>query len=117
MTKRLLNQIHGEVAEVERGTAKPARVWELVPNGRGGFERRAMDAERFRQNRADAWNQKQAVTAREKLHMTQEEFARLLGISVRTLHQWEQGRRKPSGAARVLLRVASLNPDAVLQAA
>lgn len=117
MTKRLRKQIHGEIAAMERGAAKPGRVWELVPNGRGGFERRAVNPETFRQNRADAWTQQQAITAREKLRMTQEQFARLLGISVRTLHQWEQGRRKPSGAARVLLRVASLNPEAVLQAA
>lgn len=116
MTQRLVKRIHQEVAAVERGEAQPARVWEFVPDGRGGFERRPVDAEKFRQTRADAWNQRQAVEAREKLGLSQDQFARLLGISVRTLHQWEQGRRKPSGAARVLLRVAAQSPEAVLQA-
>jgi putative transcriptional regulator len=40
-----------------------------------------------------------------------------LGISVKTLHNWEQGRRKPTGAARVLLRVASRYPEVVLEEA
>ncbi len=40
----------------------------------------------------------------------------MLGISVKTLHNWEQGRQKPTGAARVLLRVATLHPEAVLKA-
>jgi len=75
-----------------------------------------VEAGQFRQTRADAWNQRQAMEAREKLGLSQDQFARLLGISVRTLHQWEQGRRKPSDAARVLLRVAAQSPEAVLQA-
>jgi putative transcriptional regulator len=48
--------------------------------------------------------------------LSQGEFARLLGISVDTLQNWEQGRRKPSGAARVLLKVAARHPEAVLEA-
>lgn len=46
--------------------------------------------------------------------LTQEQFAALLGISVRTLHNWEQGRRVPEGPARVLLLVAARYPEAVL---
>ncbi len=46
--------------------------------------------------------------------LSQAKFAGLLGISVSTLRNWEQGRRKPEGAARVLLRVAAQYPDAVL---
>ena len=46
--------------------------------------------------------------------LTQEQFAALLGISVRTLRNWEQGRRVPEGPARVLLQVAAKHPDAVL---
>ena len=117
MNQRLLKQIHQEVAALERGEAKPARVWEFVPDGRGGFKRQAVDVESFRQTRADDWDRRQAVDARQKLGLSQDQFARLLGISVRTLHQWEQGRRKPSGAARILLRVASQSPEAVLKAA
>jgi DNA-binding transcriptional regulator YiaG len=43
--------------------------------------------------------------------------AALLGISVKTLHNWEQGRRKPTGAARVLLRLAARHPEIVLKEA
>lgn len=46
--------------------------------------------------------------------LTQEQFAALLGISVRTLHNWEQGRRVPEGPARVLLLVAAKHPEAVM---
>jgi putative transcriptional regulator len=46
--------------------------------------------------------------------LTQEQFAALLGISVRTLRNWEQGRRVPEGPARVLLQVAAKHPEAVL---
>jgi putative transcriptional regulator len=51
---------------------------------------------------------------REEFDLTQVEFAALLGISVRTLRNWEQGRRVPEGAAMVLLRVAEKHPEAVL---
>jgi len=50
---------------------------------------------------------------RAKLGVSQDEFASLLGISVRTLENWEQKRRIPKGPARVLLEVASAHPDAV----
>ena len=46
-----------------------------------------------------------------KSGLTQEQFAALLGVSKRTLEQWEQGRRNPSGAAKTLLRVAELHPE------
>ncbi|MGD0886833.1 MAG: helix-turn-helix domain-containing protein [Thermodesulfovibrionales bacterium] len=45
--------------------------------------------------------------ARAKTGLSQDKFAALLGISVRTLRDWEQGRRSPSGAARTLLRIAA----------
>jgi putative transcriptional regulator len=51
---------------------------------------------------------------RESYGLSQEQFAALLGISVRTLQNWEQGRRHPHGPARVLLRVAAMHPKAVL---
>jgi putative transcriptional regulator len=53
---------------------------------------------------------------REKYNLTQEEFAAMLGISVGTLRNWEQGRRVPEGPAKVLLRVADKFPQAVLDA-
>ena len=53
---------------------------------------------------------------REKTGLSQSRFASLLGVSVRTLQDWEQGRRAPSGAARTLLLVADKNPRALLDA-
>jgi putative transcriptional regulator len=52
---------------------------------------------------------------RKKFKLSQPKFAALLGISVGTLRNWEQGRRLPEGPARVLLRVAAENPYAVLE--
>jgi putative transcriptional regulator len=56
-------------------------------------------------------------SVREKTGLSQGEFARLLGVSVRTLQEWEQGRRAPSGAARTLLMIAAKNPRALLDVA
>jgi len=52
----------------------------------------------------------------DKLQMSQEKFAAMLGVSIRTLQEWEQGRRKPSGAAKSLLKIASFAPEVVLKA-
>lgn len=54
---------------------------------------------------------------REKTGLPQSRFAELLGVSVRTLQEWEQGRRAPSGAARTLLQVAANDPKALLAVA
>lgn len=48
---------------------------------------------------------------RKKLALSQSQFARLIGVQVSTLRNWEQGRRKPDGPARVLLGVAALHPE------
>jgi len=70
-----------------RGEAKPSRVFEVS----------APDVKRIRA----------------QYQLSQSEFAALLGISVGTLRNWEQGRRAPEGPARVLLQVAAKHPDAV----
>ena len=54
---------------------------------------------------------------RARVGLSQSDFARLLGVSVRTLQEWEQGRRVPSGPARTLLIIAHKNPRALLEAA
>ena len=53
---------------------------------------------------------------RKKLHMSQAAFAKLFGLSVSTVRDWEQGRRKPEGPARVLLQVIDREPQAVRRA-
>jgi len=53
---------------------------------------------------------------RERLGLSQSRFAAIIGVSVRTLQNWEQGRREPEGPAKALLRVVDRDPEAVLQA-
>ncbi len=90
MNEALFDELLESVREggaILRGEAKPAR----------SFAVHGPDVKRIR----------------EGYELTQSEFATLLGISVRTLQNWEQGRRTPHGAARVLLQVAEKHPEAV----
>jgi putative transcriptional regulator len=57
------------------------------------------------------------ISARKKSGLSQAEFAKLLGVSVRTLQEWEQGRREPSGAAKTLIAIAERRPDVLREAA
>jgi putative transcriptional regulator len=75
---------------VRRGEAKPSRVTEFAP----------VDVK----------------AVRLRLGQSQSEFARMIGVSVSTLQNWEQGRCRPEGPARALLRVAAANPEAVAAA-
>ncbi|MDR2574390.1 MAG: helix-turn-helix domain-containing protein [Desulfovibrio sp.] len=54
-----------------------------------------------------------SLSARAGLGLSQQGFAKLLGISARTLHDWEQGRREPSGSAKTLLKIAARYPEAL----
>jgi len=86
---KLLSSIR-EAGEIKVGRHKPSRQYEIKPP----------DIRRVR----------------EELHASQGEFATMIGVSVRTLQNWEQGRRRPEGPANVLLRVAAQNPAAILEA-
>lgn len=56
-----------------------------------------------------------AAEARAKTGLSQKDFADLIGVSARTLQDWEQGRREPTGAAKTLLRVAATHPKVLLE--
>ena len=91
MKKELFEELLESVRQggaILRGERKPSRVFEF--------------------------SEPDVRTVREHYGLSQEKFASLMGISVGTLRNWEQGRRRPEGPARVLLRVAAKHPEAVL---
>jgi putative transcriptional regulator len=67
-------------------------------------------------SRVTEFNEVDVKAVRSQLGKSQSEFARMIGVSVSTLQNWEQGRRRPEGPARALLRVAAANPEAVAAA-
>jgi putative transcriptional regulator len=79
-----------QAGRIRRGEAKASRITEVAP----------MDVKAIRR----------------RLQKSQSEFARMIGVSLSTLQNWEQGRRRPEGPACALLRVAAVNPDAVTAA-
>jgi putative transcriptional regulator len=92
MKKETFNELMQSIREggsIIRGKSKPARVFRID----------APDVPEIRKH----------------LGLSQEKFAQMLGVSLATLRNWEQGRRKPDGAARVLLCVAAKHPQAVLE--
>jgi putative transcriptional regulator len=68
------------------------------------------------QDESGATRESSVFHARLKLKRSQAEFAKMIGVSVRTLQQWEQGRREPSGAAKALIEIAIREPRAVQRA-
>lgn len=113
MKPRTIKALVRAKQKIERGESTPAGVWEILPDGKGGFTRRQLSSKEFQRRQKENW-QNRIVKIRRNLQLSQTEFAHLLGISVRTLHQWEQGRRTPSGAASVLIRIAAEHPKIVL---
>ena len=75
---------------------------------------RQMKAKNFARTTEVAVNE--VVEARQSTGMSQSEFASALSISKRTLQEWEQGRRSPSGAAQALIRIARKHPEVVREA-
>jgi putative transcriptional regulator len=109
-----LSEAIRQAKAVRRGEAAPSRVWKVTRTKDGRVVRRQLDPKTYQTERRTAWENTVADT-RSKLHLSQGKFAELLGISVKTLHNWEQGRRKPTGAARILLRLAARHPEIVLE--
>ncbi|HET6569401.1 MAG TPA: helix-turn-helix domain-containing protein [Rhodothermales bacterium] len=110
-----------EAAAIQRGEAAPSRTFryvghvlvEIQENGKRVWH--ISDAAR-QLSRLRKPDREQIRTIRETLKQSQQGFAELLGISVGTLRGWEQGRRKPTGPAAMLIKVAARHPEAVLDA-
>ena len=79
-----------QAGAIARGEKKPARRHELTPS--------------------------RILAVRERSGLSQAQFARLLNVSVRTLQNWEQARREPTGPAKALLRIVEREPAAALRA-
>jgi putative transcriptional regulator len=93
MKKELLEELKQSLREanlIKRGQLKPGRVFHVNP-------------------------QSSVVRVRGKLGLSQAKFAAILGISPDTLQNWEQGRRTPTGPAKVLLRIAARHPEILLE--
>jgi DNA-binding transcriptional regulator YiaG len=100
---------------LERGECTPSRVFRIETKPDGTFTRIAVNPESQRRKSAKAWEAKSEVAkVRHSLDLTQEAFADLLGIGLSTLRSWEQKKREPSGAARMLITIALKHPE-VLQ--
>ena len=77
---------------------------------------RKMHAGKMSAGRVTKFDPHMVRNIRLKLHASQATFARMIGVSVDTLQNWEQGRRRPEGPALALLRVAEVDPKAVIKA-
>jgi putative transcriptional regulator len=71
---------------------------------------------KMKASRTTTFNPADVRAIRSRLGKSQSEFALMIGVSVATLQNWEQGRRRPEGPAQALLKIASSNPEAVAQA-
>ena len=58
-----------------------------------------------------------AKAVREQIGLSQSEFAQLMQVSIKTLQNWEQGRRRPTGPAKVLLKIATRHPRVLMEVA
>ena len=94
---------------------QPLRVTEFTANADGSVTETVTvgNSRQVTQLTGPRW---EVICARQALKFTQTEFADLLGVSRRTLENWEQGRTLPSGAARMLITIARIRPKAVRDA-
>lgn len=102
---------------LERGECAPSRVFRVEKRPDGTFSRVAVNPETQRRKSAKAWDVKsEAAKVRQSLDLTQEAFADLLGVGLSTLRSWEQKKREPSGAARMLIAIALKHPEVLQEA-
>jgi DNA-binding transcriptional regulator YiaG len=102
---------------LERGVRAPSRVFRVERRPDGTFSRVEVNPETQRRKSAKAWEAKSEVAkVRQSLDLTQEAFADLLGIGLSTLRSWEQKKREPSGAARMLIAIALKHPEVLQEA-
>lgn len=100
-----------------RGERTPSRVFRIEKRPDGTFSRVAVNPETQRRKSAKAWEAKSEVAkVRQSLDLTQKAFADLLGIGLSTLRSWEQRKREPSGAARMLISIALKHPEVLQEA-
>jgi putative transcriptional regulator len=92
-------------------SAKDLARWEKTRDIPAEIERGLKQARGGHAAREHAFKMSEALEARLASGLSQQRFANVLGVSVRTLQGWEQGQRKPSGAARSLLLIARRRPD------
>jgi DNA-binding transcriptional regulator YiaG len=100
-----------------KGERAPSRVFRIEKLDDGTFSRVAVKPETQRRKSAKAWEAKSEVAqVRHSLDLTQEDFAKLLGIGLSTLRSWEQKKREPSGAAKMLIHIALKHPEVLQEA-
>ncbi|MCH7227543.1 helix-turn-helix domain-containing protein [Haloferula sp. A504] len=117
MKKREIETLEREALAMERGEIQAGRVWKVTKRPDGSVERKALDPEAYRTSQARAWEAKtEAARIRREINLTQEAFARMLGVSLGTVRKWERGTIRPSGAARTLLKIAAKHPAIVREA-
>ena len=83
---------------------------------KGIDEARAIRAGKRKPSRVITFNPVEVKAIRKRLHVSQTQFAHLIGVSAATLRNWEQGRTNPEGAARALLKITAYRPNVVLEA-
>ena len=95
MKKEVFEELKRSLREanlIKRGQLKPGRVFRIKPEAN-------------------------ILRVRSRLGLSQSKFAAVLGISADTLQNWEQGRRTPTGPAKVLLKIAARHPEVLLEVA
>lgn len=110
--------LNAELREAIADTDRWARKTEFVPLADGRMRRRITRRDgTVEKDQVIPAKRAGIIAARAGTGLSQAEFAELLGVSVRTLQDWEAGRREPSGAAQTLLRIAASHPRIVREAA